>query len=79
MTSLQIVGMSDVNNTQQPEPSEPALEGYAVTDIIPAKDIKKDKKVCMYVYLHLCSYIDTITYIRTYVHTVKLVITYLRT
>ena len=64
MTSLQIVGMSDVNNTQQPEPSEPALEGYAVTDIIPAKDIKKDKKVCMYIYI----YVHTLIQLHTCVH-----------
>ena len=49
LTSLQIVGMPNVNNTQQPAPNEPILEGYAVTDIIPAKDKETDKKVCMYV------------------------------
>lgn len=40
-----MVGMPNVNNTQQPVPSEPVMEGYAVTDIIPTKD-KNDKKVC---------------------------------
>ena len=41
---LQIIGMPDVDDsTQQPEP---ILESYAVTEIIPAKDKKKDKKVC---------------------------------
>ena len=45
---LQIVGMPDVggSSAQQPEPSEPIMESYAVTEIIPTKDKKKDKKVC---------------------------------
>ena len=39
--------MPDVDDsTQQPAPSEPIMESYAVTEIIPAKDKKKDKKVC---------------------------------
>ena len=64
---LQIVHMPDADDTQE---SVPTIPSYAVTDVASAKDKKKGKKVCMYVYVFTYSvsmYVCSYTNVRAYV------------
>ena len=54
-----------IDSTQQTAPTEPVMESYAVTEILSVKDKKKDKKVCIGMYICMCIYI-VYTYVRSY-------------
>ena len=57
----QTVNVAGDNTAQQSVSSKPVEESYAVTDVVnvPARDKKKDKKVCIHEQC-VCSYVCTV-------------------
>ena len=52
-TLLTLILIADVDSTQQTVPTEPVMESYAMTEILSVKDKKKDKKVCICMYIYI--------------------------
>ena len=51
MPTLILLQIADIDSTQQTVPTEPVMESYAMTEILSVKDKKKDKRVCICMYI----------------------------